>query len=185
MSRSTSDLPEVSRVRRSTAAQNWHSHSDGAPQEQGAWVPRPEFLDLELAVELQHLTRREDRRMGVEHQVEQRRPAVARSGNVDHPHGRRFSTPVESGRQQVKLARLPLVSRQDETSETLPIIGTAPSLGVPFGTRVTLGSDEGRFEQLPHPIGDHKAIVASFSSCSAAPCCSPWGAASKNEREPT
>ena len=53
----------------------------------------PRVLDLELAVELQHLARREDRRMGVEHQVEQRRTAMARSGDVDHPH----STPLIRG----------------------------------------------------------------------------------------
>ena len=50
------------------------------------------MVDAELPVELQHLTRREDRGMGVEHQVEQRRPAMARSGDVDHPHGRRCIT---------------------------------------------------------------------------------------------
>jgi hypothetical protein len=46
------------------------------------------MVDAELAVELQHLSRREDGRMGVEHQVEQRRPAMARPGDVDHPHER-------------------------------------------------------------------------------------------------
>ena len=50
------------------------------------------MVDAELPVELQHLSRREDGWVGVEHQVEQRRPAMARSGDVDHPHGQRCST---------------------------------------------------------------------------------------------